>query len=272
MAMGVVSRPMSGKSEGAPAVSPERRTAVDNARKSWINRLIDPSRRNNLLFFRPLRDRTLDLSSSPEDAIASLINPSMSPVKLADLVNSSDLVTQAAKLQEIRKQAIVNQEERGLDTLFLALGMARWPASDDGRDYAAPVLLMPIAVEQTGTDRRRLTLTRAGELQPNLVLLHHLESQKVRIDAEQLIDLVEGDDHEEEFDLAPAFKYLTDAVGTLIQQFTIDSHYIVGNFSFQKMAMVRDLQELVESLAQHDIVAAMARDASASATLRSAGS
>src|SRR5688572_10828673 len=209
--MKVEFRPMSGAvPEGTPAISADRRAAVEGACRTWINRLIDPSRRNNLLFFRELREGTLDLSSSPKDAIASLISPSSSAVKLADLVNAAEAVTAAARLQEIRKRAVINQEERGLDTLFIAMGMARWRASDDGRDYAAPVLLMPIAVEQTGTDRRRLTLSRNGDLQPNLVLLHYLESQKVRIDPEQLTGLVEGDDHEEEFDLEPAFKYLTD--------------------------------------------------------------
>ena len=186
-------------------------------------------------------------------------------------MNPADIVNAAAKLQEVRKRAVLNEEERGLETLFIALGMASWPASDDGRPYAAPVLLMPVTIEQTGTDRRRLTLTRAGELQPNLVLLHYLESQKVSVDAEELIDMVEGDDHEEDFDLEPAFRYLTAAVAARIPQFAIAPHFVVGNFSFQKMAMVRDLRELLEALVQHDIVAAMARDPGASAALRTAG-
>ena len=115
--------------EGTPAISADRRAAVEGACRTWINRLIDPSRRNNLLFFRELREGTLDLSSSPKDGIAALISPSSPAVKLTDLVNPDDAVAAAAKLQEIRKRAVVNQEERGLDTLFLALGMASWPAS-----------------------------------------------------------------------------------------------------------------------------------------------
>jgi hypothetical protein len=64
---------------------------------------------------------------------------------------------------------------------------------------------------------------------------------------------------------------LTAAVATRIAQFTIAPHFVVGNFSFQKMAMVRDLRELLDALVQHDIVAAMARDPGASAALRMAG-
>src|ERR1017187_9304520 len=36
-------------------VSAQRREAVDKARQSWIRKLIDLSRRNNLLYYRPLK-------------------------------------------------------------------------------------------------------------------------------------------------------------------------------------------------------------------------
>jgi hypothetical protein len=38
---------------------------------------------------------------------------------------------------------------------------------------------------------------------------------------------------------------------------------ILGNFAFQKMAMVKDLQERAEELAAHEIVAAIAGDTEA---------
>ena len=62
-----------GGSRDGASISPERRGAVEGACRTWINRLIDPSRRNNLLFFRQLQEGTLDLSASPADAIAALI-------------------------------------------------------------------------------------------------------------------------------------------------------------------------------------------------------
>jgi hypothetical protein len=106
--MKVEGQPTIGTREKASAISAERRTAVEGACRTWINRLIDPSRRNNLLFFRELREGTLDLSSSPRDALAALISPSSSAVKLADLVSAADAVPVAAKLQEIRKRAVIN--------------------------------------------------------------------------------------------------------------------------------------------------------------------
>jgi hypothetical protein len=149
--------------------------------------------------------------------------------------------------------------------------MASWPASDDGRPYAAPVLLMPVTIEQTGTDRRRLTLTRAGELQPNLVLLHHLESQKVSVDAGELIDLVEGDDHEEDFDLEPAFRYLTAASPLAFPSSPSPRTSSSATSRFRKWPWSGTCASCWTRFVQHDIVAAMARDAGASAALRTAG-
>jgi hypothetical protein len=45
-------------------VSAARREAVDRARQSWIRKLVDLSRRNNLLYYRPLKTGTLDLTSA----------------------------------------------------------------------------------------------------------------------------------------------------------------------------------------------------------------
>jgi hypothetical protein len=54
-------------------IAPDRREKVDKAREVWIKKLIDLSRRNNLLFYRDLQTGTLDLSAAPADAMHSLL-------------------------------------------------------------------------------------------------------------------------------------------------------------------------------------------------------
>jgi len=83
-------------SKDGASISQERRSAVETACRTWINRLIDPSRRNNLLYFRHLQEGTLDLSASPSDAIAVLIGPACASVKLADLVLIADTIRRPA--------------------------------------------------------------------------------------------------------------------------------------------------------------------------------
>src|SRR5439155_19333699 len=104
----------------APAisVSPERRTAVDRAREIWIKKLIDLSRRNNLLYFRPLKRGTLDLSSAPTDCLEGLLSGEF--ISLVRLLPGVDRVKTAAQVVEIHRQALANREERNLETLFVA--------------------------------------------------------------------------------------------------------------------------------------------------------
>ncbi len=47
--------------------SEKRRSTIEKARQVWIRQLIDLSRRNNLLYYRPLKSGTLDLSLAVGD-------------------------------------------------------------------------------------------------------------------------------------------------------------------------------------------------------------
>lgn len=60
--------------------SQDRLDAVERVRQGWISRLIDLSRRNNLLYYRDLKTGTLDLSKSDPKAIAALMNGDSVPL------------------------------------------------------------------------------------------------------------------------------------------------------------------------------------------------
>jgi hypothetical protein len=86
-------------------------------------------------------------------------------------------------------------EERGLDTLFLALGLATWTADDEGRSPCAPVLLLPLKATQTGSRSGTWSVARAGELKVNDVLLHALQAEHgVAVSADNLVPEILGDD------------------------------------------------------------------------------
>ena len=193
-------------------VTPERREKVDRAREVWIKKLIDLSRRNNLLFYRDLQTGTLDLSGAPSDVIHSLLQSGQegaAGVPLNKLLPAVQQQTAAAKLKEIASRAQMNLEERGLDTLFLGLGMATWQPDDEGRPTDAPILLMPLVATSTGRESRAWTLKRNGDVRVNDVLSHALQIQHgVVLEAEALLTEILGDDEGEDFDLEPLFDRL----------------------------------------------------------------
>src|SRR5262245_36897738 len=130
-----------------PPVDPARRAVVDRAREAWTKRLIDLSRRNNLLFFRPLKRGTLDLTSAPAEGLRMLLTGE--PVPIDQLRPDDDALDMAVvRGVEIERRALANPEERNLETLFFGFGLATWKSDDGGRPPDAPVLLLPAKVDR----------------------------------------------------------------------------------------------------------------------------
>lgn len=239
----------------------ERRSIVEKARQVWIRQLIDLSRRDNLLYYRPLKTGTLDLSLADGDRMAALLSGDTVPIsKLLDDAADERLT---GKLREIWRRAQTNAEEKGLATLFATLGMATWTAADGGRDPDAPILLLPVALELKGRLGQAFSIRRTGTVQVNLVLLHVLESEfGVKLTQDDLIPLLQGDDEGEVFDPTPVYDRLSERCAH-VRGFQVRNVAVLGNFAFQKMAMVNDLRERGEDLVANDIIAALAGDGDA---------
>jgi hypothetical protein len=249
-----------------PEMSAARRSAVDSAREGWIRRLIDLSRRNNLLFFRDLKTGTVDLSEATGQAMVPFLRGEGVP--LSEFVAHDQLAEASAKIREIRRRALSNFEERGLETLFLAMGMASWEPADQGRPTEAAVLLIPTTVELRGREGRSINLRRGGDIQANLVLIHVLEVEHgVVVAADAVIEALQGDDEGENFDPHPVYQLLSEAARD-VPGFTVRPRLVLGNFAFQKTAMVRDLKEFGDEMARHDLIAAIAGDAEARASVQ----
>jgi very-short-patch-repair endonuclease len=248
-------------------ISEQRRGLVNQSRQKWISRLIDFSRRNNLLYFRELKTGTLDATNANPEVLTELLQGSS--VLLTKLLPDSDGTSCSAKMQEIRRRALANLEEKGLDTLFLSVGRATWTPADEGRPPEAPVLMVPLTVENRGREGRSVAIQRNGDIQANLALLHFLQDEfGVSVAAEPLIDAFQGDNEGETFDPVPTFDLLTKQAGH-IKGFGVAAKMSISNFSFQKMAMVRDLLDLERELPAHDVIAAMSGDKDARADVLS---
>jgi hypothetical protein len=107
---------MTGRQSEPPRVRPShpisvaRRHTVEAARQVWIRKLIDLSRRNNLLYYRPLKTGTLDLSSAPAERIRDLLFGESVPASkmLPDL--GDDAINKS--LQDISRRLITFSQGR----------------------------------------------------------------------------------------------------------------------------------------------------------------
>ncbi|MDQ2912543.1 MAG: DUF4011 domain-containing protein [Chloroflexota bacterium] len=262
-------------------VSSAREAVVASARKTWTDRLVDLTRRNNLLFYRPLKLGSYDLEKPDPDAVLDIL--AGGAALLTRLVPAQDLdgtatagedptdlapaqLGAARRLVEVQRKATENFEERGLETMFLVYGLATWTAKDGGRDAEAGVILCPVRLE--GKDQRR-ALRRRGDLEINPVLLHVLERDfGVTGLAEQLAGaLPEDDARVHDMSTYEELLRLLEGGAMHISGFRVMRRAVVGNFSFQKLAMVKDLEQWGDAMAENDIVAALAGDTDAKLAL-----
>jgi hypothetical protein len=160
-----------------------RGTLIEASRDAWKNRLIDLSRHNNLLFYRPLVDGTLELPISP--SLTQFVQEGGS-IALTDSLQGQDL--KAANIRTIARKGLENLEEKGRSTLYLALGRCSWTAEDGGRDAFAPIFLLPINLKFKGHDLQSTEVEIIGEPEPNPVLIHILDEEwNVSVTADDLL-------------------------------------------------------------------------------------
>ncbi len=160
----------------------------------------------------------------------------------------------------IQRKALGNREEKGIETLHLAVGLATWPASDGERAYDAPVLLFPAHIESRGRAGDELQLSLAGDPQINPVLIHVLEENfKIHIEAAFVLKDC-GDEDETghwRIDQDRVFRNI-ERMATVVPNFKVKPRAILANFQFAKMAMVEDLKNNADSMAASSVVAAIA--------------
>ncbi len=228
--------------------------ALLELRDNWVRRLIDFSRNNRLIYHRELKTGTFALGHTRDETIVRLLEGATCPV--ADFRREELTAQDRAKVREIRLRAKANEEERGLQTLFCALGFATWPAEDGGRPANAPMFLLPVNVIhnlRTG----ELTLKAGGDLAVNRVLLAKLDDElHVTIEPEDII----AEDAEPDF--ASSFRTFSDKLAQ-IGKVSISTDCVLSNFDFQKMAMVEDLRNNAELLSENDLVQAISGDEAA---------
>ncbi|MDQ6921049.1 MAG: DUF4011 domain-containing protein, partial [Candidatus Dormibacteraeota bacterium] len=269
--------------EAARAASPERRAMVERARQHWISRLIDLSRRNRLLYFEPLRVRTVELDAGQMGRALPLL--AGQPVPVGRIFGRQELVGReeerelfsdldelgvadlgvARRLREIQKRGNEDFEERGLETVHLAYGMATWKPADEGRPPEAAVLLVPVTVVGTAN---RLSLQPKGDIEINLALSHVLEEQfGCRGLGDRLEQLLAESDELDAAERAERIFRAVRADARTVPGFELRPRAVIANFAFQKLAMVEDLERWRDHMPGHDMVAAIAGDPGARSEL-----
>lgn len=243
----------------------DRAGLVRRTVKEWINELIDLSGRNNLLHYRDLRTGTLALDEANEDALTNLLKGRTTRITrlFTEEVVRKDAIRRA---RAVHRKAKENYEERGISTLYLACGIATW---NNVRTWepAAPVLLIPAQLEPMGAALDDFEISVAGDPEINPTLLHILKvDYDCEIKLEALLDHVDGP-IDEPWEIQATIDWLAKE-SARVPGFTTSRRFVLANFTYAKLPMVRDLEGSEEQLVAHDLIAALAGDAEARDAVR----
>ena len=237
----------------------ERLETVNRAVEKWKEQLVDVSGRNSLFNYRDLRVGTLDLTPDGESGVNPRILDSLlagNTVRLTRLFPDEESQADARKrLVAIHRKAQEHLEEKGIDTLFAAAGLASWTV-ESGTTPRAPVLLLPLTVHPEDVSRREFTIELSGEPHLNPVLAHVLRTQQG----------IDPDDEETNLDedIPDSFVGIQGLLQRLARRWSkvhglsIAARLVVRDFRYTNMPMVADLDRSVEAIADNDLLAAIA--------------
>ena len=253
---------MTTSSSAKPELS-QRISALERAAVQWKRQLVDTAR-SPLLYYRDLKTGTLDLTPAPAggQVNSSVVDSLLAgrKVRLSNLIsgtsaNGADPLSDArGRLKRIGQVAQAYLEEKGASTLFVAVGLATWDVPT-GAKPNAPVILLPLSVEPEDAAHREFVLEVSGDAHFNPIMAHSLRT-------DYGVELVDDDfDLEEPPKNFSGMQKMLAAVASSITQvegIAVTPRLVVGNFRYNNLPLVADLEQNLEAFASNDLVAAIA--------------
>ena len=205
-----------------------------------------------------------------ESAAVQPAGPPACPHRTKNAASGGVSADALKRARSIARSAVVNYEERGLRTLFIARGMATWSSERSRAVPAAPVLMCPAVLRRRGASERDYDISADGEWTLNEALLQALAQHfDVEASSESILGSYLEDARLDDGEAAAVFADLSERAGG-VPGFAIDGQQLLaGNFMYRKMPMVAEMQQNQDALAGNDLIAAIAGDVQARESLRS---
>jgi very-short-patch-repair endonuclease len=260
----------------------------------WKSRLLDLSLRNRLLNFKETKSTIRILSAAPEqmeDVLAAERELSLQPKPklmseddprhaatytkqqrtdalddhLRDELAHGRLRTgldeseNVRRITELYRAARVALEENGTNSLFAAVGFIEWRETEHSdRVLRAPLLLVPVELKRKSV-LEGFTLRRLDEETRLNVTLMEMLRQNFQLAIPSLDPLPEDDSG---VNVARVFQIFRDAVRDLAG-WEVKTEIWLGQFSFAKFLLWKDLADRLEELTRNRIVNHLVHEAGA---------
>ena len=258
-------------------MDPELRGRFEAKYGVWKEKLLDLSASNRLLNFRTTKVTTVRINrpditglferlvlaekslkfplyqgqaSSPEHMQQQAELPEHSwRVRPGDIETSKSPPDLEKALGRLAQLARTSREERGVNTLYVALGMLEWRSLDTADPQLAPLLMVPVELARESRLEPYILgpFDEDPEVNPSLIYM-------LRKDFE--FSVPEFDSEPGETSLNSFLTKLAHAVRG--RGWRVIPEAWLGQFQFKKLAMYKDLEEHSAQAADHNILTAVA--------------
>ncbi|MCK9486082.1 MAG: DUF3320 domain-containing protein [Dehalococcoidia bacterium] len=268
--------------EGSPASAlPGKPVNVRSHVDRWKRQLLDLSGRNRALNYRPSR-QTLEIHAAEPDAWAALVDGDGIRLVEATLVGTPAASTAGstpatreasydAALRRLKQLGETNRtfmEEQGVHVLHACVGWLTWAddtrapgPNDEGVDLPngrrarvvrSPLVFVPVRVEKDGREQRLVREPNAP-IEPNITLIHLMEHQYgLRVSV----------DEDDELTPETVIRAWDRAIeGRRHWATSMGDSTRVDTFSFKKIALLREMERLIDVIAEQEVLRALCGDA-----------
>ena len=250
--------------------------------EDWKSRLIDLSRRNNLLYFTPskranlsvsrpnmetifnrlvLRNRKLEFWYPPEEAKDFQGQPQSADLSFLSEKNrptANQLVCEGLSrtdlervLKNLHRRSLLDYRERGVRILHAAFGMLVWKEKETSAEVHSPLILVPIELARESF--REPFFISVPPVEEEVVLNPALQ---VKLKAVFKIDLPPLPEYLDYHSLTDYFSAVTKIANEL--GWKVEATVEIGLFSFHKLVIYKDLDANAEVIKRHPLVRAIA--------------
>jgi len=234
----------------------------------WRDELITAGKGNRLLYYKPSRTSSLQITAPEEGTILARLQegrkgwsffeplPSTTSTKHAKpteiVTDKRDQDSLDSALTGLSRRSAQAFMEKGISVLYLTLGRLNWKDPKEDEPAKSPLVLVPIVIERESP--RDPYVMRLGEDDP---VLNPVLAIKLRVDFGIELPVLEdftGDDGRFDFD---GLWQATKKAIAKQKEWTVTREMTIGIFSFHKEVMFRDLQENASLIQEHPAVQAL---------------
>jgi very-short-patch-repair endonuclease len=170
------------------------------------------------------------------------------------------------RFEAVYRKTKEDNEERNIDTCFVAEGFAGWQPKQTGTTVPnAPLLLHPMKIESVSKGNSDFSLEKTGGTVLNEALCLYLETE---FGIAREVFEIETDELRLD---SPQIKALISRIKESVPGFKVKPDKLLGNFAFSHYPMVVDLQRIIKQGTNHPVLSALAGIESSVADLSNIG-